>query len=107
MLKSIASILTVVITTTLTIILPTAISLAAAITCKGTLTNITVQNIQVPSGYTCILKGTIVKGNIVVNNGATLKTMGIKVLGSIQTIGTAFIEVDSNSIIRDGIVSIK
>jgi hypothetical protein len=107
MLKSVANIFTVVITTALNLIIPSTIAVAAVITCKGTLTNITVQSIQVPSGYTCTLKGTIVKGNIVVNNGATLKAIGIKVIGSIQAVGAAFVEIDSNSIVQDGIVSIE
>ncbi len=81
--------------------------MAAVVTCKGTLTSITVQNIQVPSGYVCILKGTIIKGDITVNNGATLKATGIRVIGGIRIVGTAFVEVDSNSIVQDGIISIE
>jgi hypothetical protein len=106
MLKSVASIFIIVIITALALIIPSAITMAA-VTCKGTLTSITVQNIQVPSGYACTLKGTIVKGDIIVNNGAILKATGIRVIGSIRIMGTAFVEVDSNSVIQNGIISIE
>jgi predicted acyltransferase (DUF342 family) len=41
-------------------------------------------SVIVPSGATCILRGTRVKGNVFVKSGATLDARGVRVVGSIQ-----------------------
>jgi hypothetical protein len=53
-------------------------------TCRGTLGARTVDNLRVPSGATCTLKGTRVKGTVKVERGATLYASAIHVIGNIQ-----------------------
>src|SRR5687767_1345532 len=54
------------------------------ITCQGLLGAITVDNLYVPQGSTCALDGTIVKGTIKVETGASLTVRQITVFGNIQ-----------------------
>jgi len=53
-------------------------------TCRGTLGAKTVDNLRVPSGATCTLNRTRVKGTIKVERGATLNASAIRVIGNIQ-----------------------
>ena len=53
-------------------------------TCRGTLGAITVDNLSVPQGATCVLQGTRVQGTIKVERNATLRAANIKVIGNIQ-----------------------
>jgi hypothetical protein len=53
-------------------------------TCRGTIGAKTVDNLRVPSGATCTLRGTKVKGTVKVQRGATLYASGIRVIGNIQ-----------------------
>jgi hypothetical protein len=53
-------------------------------TCRGTMGATTVDNLRVPSGATCTLTGTKVKGTLKVERGATLHASGIRVIGNIQ-----------------------
>ena len=62
-------------------------------TCRGTLGATTVDNLRVPSGATCTLTGTKVKGTIKVQRGATLHASGIRVIGNIQAENAARVKV--------------
>lgn len=53
-------------------------------TCRGTIGAKTVDNLRVPSGATCTLTGTKVKGTVKVERGATLYASGLRVIGNIQ-----------------------
>jgi hypothetical protein len=53
-------------------------------TCRGTLGAKTVDNLRVPSGATCRLTRTRVKGTVKVERGATLYASAIRVVGNIQ-----------------------
>ena len=53
-------------------------------TCRGALGATTVDNLRVPSGATCTLKGTRVKGTVKVERGATLYASAVRVVGNIQ-----------------------
>lgn len=53
-------------------------------TCRGPLGAKTVDNLRVPSGATCTLNGTKVKGTIKVERGATLNASAIRVIGNVQ-----------------------
>lgn len=44
----------------------------------------TVDNMRVPSGATCRLKGTVVKGTIYIGTGSVLKANGVRVVGNVQ-----------------------
>ena len=62
-------------------------------TCRGTLGATTVDNLRVPSGATCTLTGTKVKGTIKVQRGATLHASAIRVIGNIQAENAARVKV--------------
>jgi hypothetical protein len=79
------------------------IAKAEEINCQGTLGAVTVDNVKVPQGKTCTLKGTTVKGSIVVNNGAILRAIGAKVNGNIQAEGASTVNVNSNSTVGGSI----
>jgi hypothetical protein len=53
-------------------------------TCRGSIGAKTVDNLRVPSGATCTLTGTKVKGTVKVERGATLYASGLRVVGNIQ-----------------------
>ena len=53
-------------------------------TCRGTIGKVTVDDVKVPKGATCTLKGTRVKGNITVGSKAVLKGHNMRVDGNIQ-----------------------
>jgi hypothetical protein len=65
-------------------VLTAAPALAEERSCRGTLGATTVDNLRVPSGATCILTGTRVKGTVKVERGATLHASAIRVIGNIQ-----------------------
>ena len=83
---------------TLTSVLGTAPqALAEATRCRGALGAVTVDDLLVPSGATCILDGTIVRGNISVRSGATLDATGVSVRGNIHSDEHAAVSVDGAS----------
>lgn len=53
-------------------------------TCRGSIGKVTVDNLRVPQGATCTLSGTLVKGTVKVERGATLRATAIRVIGNIQ-----------------------
>ncbi|MGH8574691.1 MAG: hypothetical protein ACREX8_19290, partial [Gammaproteobacteria bacterium] len=53
-------------------------------TCKGSLGQVTVDNVRVPAGHTCTMTGTYVKGTVKVESRATLNASGVRVVGNIQ-----------------------
>ena len=56
-------------------------------TCRGTIKAVTVDNLKVPAGASCTLKGTKVKGNITVNKNAKLSAHKVRVEGNVQSQG--------------------
>jgi hypothetical protein len=66
--------------------------------CRGTINAVTVDNLRVPSGATCTLNGTLVKGTVKVARGATLKATGIRVIGNIQAERAAKVTVLSSKV---------
>jgi hypothetical protein len=53
-------------------------------TCRGSIGATTIDNLRVPSGATCRLTGTKVKGTVKVERGATLYASRLRVIGDIQ-----------------------
>lgn len=53
-------------------------------TCRDTLGAITVGNLRVPSGASCTLNGTRVKGTIKVESNAQLTATSVNVVGNVQ-----------------------
>jgi hypothetical protein len=64
--------------------LPGAPARAEETVCRGTIGATTVDNLRVPDGATCVLNGTYVKGTVKVEGDATLKALGIRVIGNVQ-----------------------
>ena len=62
---------------------PTAV-LAEERTCRGTLGSITVDNLRVPKGAHCDLRGTYVKGTIKVGANAVMRAFNVRVVGNVQ-----------------------
>ena len=52
--------------------------------CRGTIGKRTVDNVKVPRGARCTLKGTRVEGNVIVNRGAFLEAINVRVDGNVQ-----------------------
>jgi hypothetical protein len=63
---------------------PVATAHAEERTCRGRIGVRTVDNLRVPSGATCTLEGTTVKGTAKVERGATLYARNVRVIGNIQ-----------------------
>jgi hypothetical protein len=66
---------------------------AEEIVCQGRLGRITVDNVLVPQGKRCVLNGTRVQGNVVVETGATLQALTVRVIGSVQAEGAASVQI--------------
>lgn len=71
--------------------------------CNGTIGPISLDNIVVQDGSTCVLKGTRLKGNIVVLNRATLSANRVRVNGNIQSEGAAGVFVNPDSVVGGNI----
>lgn len=67
--------------------------------CRGTIGAVTVDNLRVPQGATCVLNGTRVQGNITVQRAATLRANGVRVNADIQAENHRFVFVGANSIV--------
>jgi hypothetical protein len=52
--------------------------------CRGTIRARTLDNVKVPQGASCTLKGTRVKGTIKVNRNARLEAIRVRVVGNVQ-----------------------
>lgn len=65
--------------------------------CRGSIGAATVDNLRVASGTSCSLNGTIVKGTIKVERGATLKASRVRVIGNVQAEGAARVNVIDSS----------
>jgi hypothetical protein len=52
--------------------------------CDGTLGPVSVENVEVAAGATCVLDATRVEGNVLVREGATLEALGARIRGNVQ-----------------------
>jgi hypothetical protein len=59
-------------------------ALAEEKTCRGTIKGKTLDNVRVPQGEQCTLRGTKVKGTITVNDNARLEAINVSVIGNVQ-----------------------
>lgn len=67
--------------------------------CRRALGAVTVDNLRVPSGATCTLDRTFVKGTIKVERGATLQARQVRVIGNVQGEGAANVRILSRSLV--------
>lgn len=73
-------------------------ALAEERSCRGTLGAITVDNLRVPTGATCTLNGTRVKGTVKVERSATLKANHVRVIGNVQAEGATRVNLRASRI---------
>ena len=66
--------------------------------CRGSIGATTLDNVRVPSGATCTLTGTTVKGTVKVERGATLKATRVRVVGNVQGEGHRLVNVASSTV---------
>jgi len=75
-------------------------------TCQGSLGAVTVENLEVLQGTSCMLDGTRVQGNIFVRNAASLTAQRVTVIGNIQAEGASSVAVLADSTV-DGSIQLK
>mgnify|MGYP001100847269 CR=1 FL=1 len=74
--------------------------------CVGQLGAVSIDNLHVPSGRSCRLDSTQIKGNIKVERNATLVAGGVRVAGNIQAENARHVRVSSGSSVG-GSIQIK
>ncbi|WP_374676147.1 hypothetical protein [Ideonella sp.] len=72
-------------------------ALAEEISCAGTLGAVSVDNVFVPDGSTCVMDLTRVKGSVVVGTGSTLYARSVRVVGNVQAEGSALVDISGTS----------
>lgn len=86
-------------------VVPAGSALAEERVCRGSLGAITVDNLRVPSGASCALDRTTVKGTLKVERGATLVARGVRVIGDVQGEGAASVQLTGATV--GGSVQVK
>lgn len=71
--------------------------------CTGSIGAVTLDNIVVPDGRSCILNGTRAKGTLKVGRGASLAAHGVQINGNIQGEGAYSVVVRRNSFVGGSI----
>ena len=86
-------------------VVPAGPAAAEERTCRGSLGAITVDNLKVPSGATCTLERTTVKGSVTVEGGAALYASTIRVVGNVQGEGARTVQLRGSTV--GGSVQVK
>jgi len=81
----------------LTVALLPQVALAEEKVCRGTIGARTLDNVKVPQGASCTLRGTKVKGTIKVNKNARLEAIDVNVIGNVQGEGARNVIVRKTS----------
>ena len=81
----------------LTLALLPQVALAEEKVCRGTIGARTLDNVKVPQGASCTLRGTKVKGTIKVNKNARLEAIDVNVIGNVQGEGARNVIVRKTS----------
>ena len=89
--------LAIVLASLLAFVIAAPTALAEERVCRGTLGATTVDNLRVPSGASCTLNATTVKGTIKVERGAKLFAYGVRVVGNIQSEGFQSVSIKEGS----------
>jgi hypothetical protein len=71
--------------------------------CTGRIGATTVDNVRVPSGRTCTLEGTRVKGSVYVSKDATLNVISARIIGNIQAEGHRSVRVSGSTTVGGSI----
>lgn len=96
-MKQVRTIITIAMLVCASVMLLAPTLLAEDIACDGTVGSVTVDNLIVADGKSCILSGTTVTGHIFVQNSAILVANDIQVVGNIQANGASSIVVTGDS----------
>ncbi len=83
--------------------LSSAPAMAEEFTCTGAIGPVSLDNIFVPDGATCILDRTRAKGSVVIGTGATLMATSVSINGNVQAEGAASVSVLGRSMIGGSI----
>ncbi|HSF99375.1 MAG TPA: hypothetical protein VLA55_11830 [Ornithinibacter sp.] len=67
-------------------------------TCRGAIGATTLDNVRVPTGATCTLTGTVLKGTLKVEQGGTLLATRVRVTGNVQSEGHRYVRVLDSSV---------
>ena len=81
----------------LTLALLPQVAVAEERVCRGTIGARTLDNVKVPRGASCTLKGTKVKGTIKINKNARLEAIDVNVVGNVQGEGARNVIVRKTS----------
>lgn len=73
--------------------LSSASALADELTCTGNVGAVSLDNVFVPDGATCVLNRSRLTGSVVVGRGATLRAHSVSVNGNLQAEGSAFVGI--------------
>jgi len=65
--------------------------------CNGVIGAVTVEDVTVPSGATCTLRGTRVQGNVTIARQGTLRATGTSVGGNVQSQGHTLVTIRESS----------
>jgi len=74
--------------------------------CSGTIGAVTIDDNVVVQNARCTLSGTIVKGNVLVNSGGRLVTLGAQIDGNIQAKDAVSVTVEPNTFV-DGDIQLE
>lgn len=66
--------------------------------CRGAIGKTTVDNLRVPQGATCTLRGTYVKGTVKVGRGATVRVFSARIVGNVQSEGHRWVRVERSRV---------
>jgi hypothetical protein len=75
--------------------------------CRGTIGAKTLDNVKVPQGESCTLKGTKVKGTIKINSGARLEAIKVNVIGNVQGENARNVIVRKNSRVGGSVQTVQ
>ena len=76
-------------------------------TCVGAIGAVTVDNLRVPEGATCILEGTHVQGTIKVERAASLQASNVTVIGNVQAENASDVRVAQGSTVGGSVQVVK
>lgn len=76
---------------------------AQQVTCIGYVDEVSVGNVVVPEGETCVLDGTDVRGNVTVERDATLEAQAARIAGNLQADGAERVQIANGSQVRGNI----
>lgn len=71
--------------------LASAPAMAEEFSCNGAVGAVSLDNVFVPDGATCVLDRTRMNGSVVVGRGATLRARSVSINGNLQAEGAAFV----------------